>query len=358
MHTSVAVIGGGLAGLTAARLLTEATIDHQLFEARDRLGGRILSVDGFDLGPSWFWPDTQPELAALTRELGLSAFPQHSTGDLLVERSRQEPPLQVGGFRQEPESMRLAGGTGALVTALAAELPTARRHLDHVLTRAELTPEGIELAFRTSADQTANVRAQQLIVALPPRLAAATISFTPVLEDSIHDRWGATPTWMAAHAKLFAIYEQSFWRARGLSGTARSMVGPLVEIHDATTHAGAPALFGFVGIGAVQRASVGEQALVRACLTQLTRLFGDDAATPRATLFKDWTADPLTSAGSDRGPQEHPVATMQPWVTGPWAERMSLGGSETSRTEPGYLAGAVEAARRAVAEVTARLGVQ
>lgn len=56
----VTIIGGGLAGLQAARLLHEAGIGFRIFEARDRLGGRILSTDasgrptedGFDLGPS------------------------------------------------------------------------------------------------------------------------------------------------------------------------------------------------------------------------------------------------------------------------------------------------------------------
>jgi len=36
---SVVIIGGGLAGLNAARLLQEADIDFELVEARDRLAG-------------------------------------------------------------------------------------------------------------------------------------------------------------------------------------------------------------------------------------------------------------------------------------------------------------------------------
>ena len=88
-QTQVAIIGGGLAGLHAAHLLHRAGISFQLFEARDRLGGRILTVDeagradedGFDLGPSWFWPDMQPGLGDLVDELSLGTFAQHTWGD-------------------------------------------------------------------------------------------------------------------------------------------------------------------------------------------------------------------------------------------------------------------------------------
>ena len=152
---------------------------------------------------------------------------------------------------------------------------------------------------------------------------------------------------MAPHAKFFAIYDHAFWRSAGLSGTAQSMVGPMPEIHDATTADGAPALFGFVGVAADQRASIGEAPLTAACLAQLVRMFGTEAATPRTTLIKDWAADQFTATPSDQTPGGHPVPNPAPWVSGEWANRLVLGGSEVSMTEPGYLAGAVAAARDA-----------
>lgn len=364
MQTTVAIIGGGLAGLYAARLLHAANMDFQLFEARNRLGGRILSADragnpsddGFDLGPSWFWPGMQPELAALTRELGLSAFPQHSDGDVLFERISRETVQRVHSIRQEPESMRLTGGTGALVAALAAGLPPERLHRQARLTRVALEPEGVDLTITGPDDRLRRVRADQIVVALPPRIAAATFSFTPALDAATVARWEAASTWMAPHAKFFAVYERAFWREQRLSGTAQSMVGPLVEIHDATTQSGQAALFGFVGVPSSQRIAAGEQALTNACITQLTRLFGEEAGRPRATLFKDWAADPLTATEADQIGGAHPIATGAAWVNGPWAARLSLGGSETSMSEPGYLAGAIEAAKRAVNEIRSRLG--
>lgn len=129
----VAILGGGLAGLNAARLLHRAGIPFQLFEARDRLGGRILTVDetgmpdtdGFDLGPSWFWPGMQPQLTALVSDLGLRFFAQHTARDMLFERSLRELPQRVDGAGLDQGSMRLVGGMGTLVRALAKVLPAA-----------------------------------------------------------------------------------------------------------------------------------------------------------------------------------------------------------------------------------------
>jgi len=51
MNPTVIIIGGGLAGLSAARQLQANGIDFQLLEATDRIGGRIKTdvVDGFRL---------------------------------------------------------------------------------------------------------------------------------------------------------------------------------------------------------------------------------------------------------------------------------------------------------------------
>lgn len=38
------VVGAGIAGLTAARLLSDEGVDVEVFEASDRIGGRIKQM--------------------------------------------------------------------------------------------------------------------------------------------------------------------------------------------------------------------------------------------------------------------------------------------------------------------------
>jgi monoamine oxidase len=356
---SVAIVGGGLAGLCAARLLHAAQVDCVVLEARDRLGGRILTVDaageptddGVDLGPSWFWPHMQPAIADLIAELQLPAFGQHSDGDVVFERMSREGPQRYHGGSDEPLSFRLAGGTGALVAALARDLPPDSVRLRATVTGMMFDAAGVQLTVTDRDGRSSTLSARHVIAALPPRLLAESVDFTPAMDDRTLRRWRGTPTWMAPHAKFFALYDRAFWREAGCSGTAQSMVGPMPEIHDATTASGQAALFGFVGVGADQRAALGDAALTRACLEQLARLFGPAALHPTATLLKDWAADALTATAADRVATGHPVPDAAPWVTGAWKSVLTLGGSETSPSEPGYLAGAVVAAGRAVDEV-------
>lgn len=353
-RTTVAIIGAGLAGLNAARLLHRAGVDFQLFEARDRAGGRILTVDasgaasedGFDLGPSWFWPQMQPAIGTLVAGLGLPSFAQHSTGDFVFERGMGERPHRMPGMAQEPVSMRLVGGTAALLRALLRDLPQAALQFGTPVTALRLGHAGVEV---TAGGQ--RLEARHVIVAMPPRLLAEKVALHPAPRPQDLARWKATATWMAPHAKVVVLYDRPFWRAAGFSGMAQSLIGPLAEIHDATTASGQAALFGFVAVPATHRATIGEDALTRAVIQQVTRLFGAEAGAPRATLVMDWAADPWTATAADSTAAGHPVPWPGNWVTGDWAGRLIMAGSETSPVEPGYLAGAVEASELAVARV-------
>lgn len=352
----VAIVGAGLAGLYTAWAMQNEGVDVLVVEARDRVGGRVLSADaagnpsddGFDLGPSWFWPQMQPAISELVGQLGLQSFIQYGAGDALYERSAGGNAQRFPAMRQEPPSMRLEGGTGAAVHALTQRLVPETVLLGVKVEAMTLTDDGVSLRLSTTTGREDIIEARHVVAALPPRLLEASVVFQPSQEIATRQLWRDTPTWMAPHAKFFAIYDRPFWRETGLSGAAQSMIGPMVEIHDATTASGKAALFGFVGVGADHRRAAGEEALKTACLVQLERLFGPAARNTVATLLKDWAADPLTATSTDLRAAGHPVVRADSWVLGQWQTRLSLAGSETSPTEPGYLSGAITAAQRAV----------
>lgn len=363
----IAIVGAGLSGLYAAYLLERQGIrDYVLLEARNALGGRIASatasgqaasdtvattdtIDRFDLGPTWFWPDYQRELHHLVHDLGLERFDQFEMGDMVVERSSDEPPARMRGYVNSPASVRLMGGMGALIDALRSALDLAQIVTGQTVRRLRSVQSHVELDSEDADGRATTWRAEHVLLALPPRLVENTIVFEPALPQDLAQQWRETATWMAPHAKYIAIYDTSFWREQGLSGEARSARGPLGEIHDASMPGGSAALFGFFGVPARVRQKVSEDVLRAHCRAQLARLFGPQAATPRAEVIKDWAQELYTATSADLDAAEHhaevPAATP---ATGPWRRRLTGIASEWSPQFPGYIAGAIEAASLAV----------
>ena len=382
MHTArIVIVGAGLSGLYAAYLLERQGIhDYVLLEARDVLGGRIASVnalgqavsyinenaaaiattiDRFDLGPTWFWPGYQRELHHLIDALGLEQFEQFETGDMMVERSPDEPAVRMRGYVNSPPSMRVIGGMGALIDALRRTLDTAKIITGQQVHRLRKVDLHVALDSENSADQVTTWLAQHVLLALPPRLIENTIAFEPALPLALANQWRATATWMAPHAKYLAIYDTPFWREQGLSGEARSARGPLVEVHDASMPGGSAALFGFFGLPAHVRGKLTDEVLRTHCRAQLTRMFGPQAATPQADFVKDWAHDPYTATAVDvNAESQHAAAPSAMATSGPWQACLTGIGSEWSPQFPGYLAGAIEAAALGVQALISRAFIQ
>ncbi|MEM8553388.1 MAG: FAD-dependent oxidoreductase [Pseudomonadota bacterium] len=320
IDTDIAIVGAGLSGLALADALVSEGRRVVVLEARNRPGGRVLSQDGYDLGPAWVWPHNARMLALIQR-LGLRVFPQHTEGRLVFED-------QSGTIRRDIDlatmggALRVAGGLGQITSALGERLS------ESILLGKTVTGiENGETHVSLFGDNF-GVRATTAVLALPPRLM-----------NRIGVKVPDVPTWMAGHAKLVAVYDNPFWRDAGLNGDAISHRGPLAEIHDASPmDAVEGALFGFALPGAAGHSKFKDMALA-----QLARLFGPKASTPKEVLIKDWSQDPATATQADQATQTaHPS-----YRTLPPKGRVIFAGTETAPREGGFLEGALEAAEAA-----------
>ncbi|WP_318434795.1 flavin monoamine oxidase family protein [Photobacterium leiognathi] len=362
-HKKVAILGGGLSGLYAAYLLEQqGSTDYLLLEARDTFGGRIQSFApessdaSFDLGPAWFWPDIQPQFAQLIMELGLESFNQYDTGNMLIERSLSETPNEVAGFVSSPVSMRLKQGMESLIKVLRKRLKNPHIYVSKQVTMLDRQQDHVVIHYHDSHDkQLQSVTVDHVLLATPPRLVIDSIHFTPELPSKLTKHWQNTATWMAPHAKYIAVYEHPFWREQGLSGSARSLAGPMVEIHDASqgNESNHAALFGFIGIPATQRKEIGELQMKAYCQQQLVRLFGEQANNLKADVIKDWAQDGYTATQQDANDAIHSLAPLCYVEHGPWQHKLTGIASEWAVEFPGYLAGAIEAAELGVSRYLA-----
>ncbi|WOV86950.1 FAD-dependent oxidoreductase [Sporosarcina oncorhynchi] len=357
----VIIIGAGLSGLYAASMLHAKGIECVILEARERIGGRVLSqaiadrpeLGKLDLGPTWFWPEHEPVIAGLVKELGLRTFEQHTKGALLFEQSADQPAqrhmLPEGAVAK---SMRFVGGVQSLIDAVADGLPESVIQLNRRVTAIHMDEEGtVSLDVKHAGEGKESLRARAIILALPPRIVADRITFTPPLPRHLISSLTDKPTWMAGQAKAVAVYDQPFWRDAGLSGQVTSWAGPLQEIHDASPDTGSGALFGFFGLSANDRKQLGEERVRELVVAQLAKLFGSAAERPVSLLYKDWSADTDTSVTEDAKPLTDFPVYGELADAGIWNSKLFFAGTETSSEHGGHLEGALRSAERTVNDV-------
>lgn len=339
------VIGGGAAGIAAARRLTGAGIDCLLVEARERLGGRAYTdiVDGYalDLGCGWLhsadrnpWvavaeaqgraldktapPWTRPALQAGFSMDEQAAFRAASEAFFeRVEKAAQGPDraalefLEPGNrwngligaivtyitggnldqvsvqdfdnYHDTEVNWRIADGYGTLVAAHADGVPVAR---GCAVTTIDHSGKRLKVTTARGA-----LTADHAIVAVPATLIAdGALTFTPALPDKTAAAAGL-PLGLAD--KLFVTLDRPEDFAPGTrlvgntdsSATAtyhfRPFGRPLIEVY-------------FGGRNAHALEEGGARAFFDFAKTELTGLLGGDFGKRIAPLrMHPWASDPF-----------------------------------------------------------------
>ena len=338
VSVDVVVIGAGIGGLAAARKLAIQGFSVAVLEARDRIGGRLLSISpgGIDLGATWYWPN-EPRITRLISDLGLEIFPQHISGDAVYETPTGFERIQ--GNPIDVYSSRFLHGAQDLAQALADELPTGVIKLGNPVKKIHSTSNNIQ-----AITPIGGFSAQHIVLAVPPALCVSSIYFNPVLPRKLIELAKITPVWMGAITKVVAIYSEPFWRHDGLAGAAISYVGPMREFHDMSGPDGNPAvLFGFVPTIVVGQATLS----VEKALQQLTSLFGPKAAHPEKLLIHDWRRESFTSPPGIERLNAYQTFGNSSYASPAMGGRLHWASTETSSESPGHIEGALAAAERA-----------
>ena len=251
--------------------------------------------------------------------------------------------LRTTGGAQE---RLLTGGAHLMAERLAERLGDAVR-LGSRVRRIEQDGGGVVVE-----SDSGRVRAGAAVVALPPTLSAG-LDIEPRVPA--RDRL-AECTRQGDVVRMVALYDEPFWRERGLSGEAWGPGMPFSLTHDVSAPGGPGVLSVFaLGPQARRLRQVPAEARRAAVLGALARCFGPEAGHAAAYVERDWVGDAWTRGGyggavGPGGWTRHGHALREP------AGRVCWAGTETAREHTGYVEGAIESGERAAGEALALAG--
>lgn len=228
------VVGAGVAGLTAARLLEEDGFEVEMFESRDRIGGRTWTDDtlGFaaDLGASWIHGVSGNRLTDIANANDLERVPtdydnyrvRSPEGDVLAEEdipafyweavanelelAADRPDLSANAFVEGANfyggDVLFRDGYRGIVDSLAGTYPLT---LSAPVEAINDAGAGVEVVV----DGTAHMFDGVIVTVPLGVLKAQTIAFDPPLPAehiSAIDRLG-----MGLLNKVYLQFEEQFW---------------------------------------------------------------------------------------------------------------------------------------------------
>lgn len=342
----IVIIGGGFSGLLISYLLQKEGVTSQIFEARNRLGGRIYTLRSDDdppieLGATWLGKKHHHMLELLD-DLDIDIYEQYMGDKGYYEPMSVSPPQLVDLPPNEEPSYRIEGGTDNVIQTLAGRLDERQIHLGQEV--KSIRKKDTRLEVQTENDL---FKADYVISTLPPKLLVENIYFSPFLPDELTGIASQTHTWMAESIKVALTFEEPFWRNLGSSGTIFSNVGPVSEMYDHSSN-NHYALKGFMNDA---YHTVSRERRKQLVIEQLRRFY--DGKVDNYLSYRElvWKKESFTYINYERPVIPHQNNGHSIFQNPFLDERLLISGSETATEFPGYMDGAVESAQRAVRQL-------
>lgn len=335
------IIGGGLTGLCLQYLLSKENFESIILEARDRIGGRILTSRKensapIELGATWFG-EKHSNVLNLLEELAIQKFPQELSDSAIYEPISTSPHQLVKLPPNQSPSFRIKDGTDTLIQQLSNKIDQNKIHLKQVVQSVSLQDGVFKVAC---ADN--QFRAKMVVSTLPPYLLHKTIHIEPKLPQELQQLMNQTHTWMGASIKFGLNFAKAFWRKENLSGTLFSNVGPIPEMYDHSnfedsTHA----LKGFLNGSYFSSTPDYRSKLI---INQLKKYYGSEIEDYTHYQELVWRKEPYTFTDYESSILPHQnnghALYQETYLDG----KFIIAGSECSNQFPGYMEGAIASA--------------
>ncbi|MGY5352750.1 flavin monoamine oxidase family protein [Wenyingzhuangia sp. IMCC45533] len=349
-NTDIIIIGAGLTGLTLAYYLSKTDYNFVILEARDRIGGRILTKENekttsIELGATWF-ANQHTEVLNLLDQLGLKLFDQVLGNTAIYEPVSTNPAQIVELPKNQTPSYRLKGGTSKLTEALSGFINPEYILLNQAVKSISRAKNKTIVTTHQNSQFTANY----VVSTLPPHLLNNTVSVTPKLENSFCEVAQKTHTWMGESIKVGLTYKEAFWQKDNLSGTIFSNVGPIPEMYDHSNKQNNQfALKGFLNGNFFK---ISKQERLEAILNQLEKYYGSQARAYLSYEETIWKLEKYTSTDYDDIILPHQNNGDAVFHQTYLENSLFIAGTETSSQFSGYMEGAVRSAQYVFNQLT------